>query len=87
MGKVLSLNPLGGDENDPLRPIPLRDIAKEYGIEGIGMYYSLDYNVKEGWVDIVLEATPEAHIWLEGMNLEQEIVRHGWKLDKTALTP
>ncbi len=85
MGKVLGDTPLKGSVNNPLCPIPLMDLAREQGIEGLRSYESLNYNVDEGWVEIKVEATEEAHNWLAGMLPQLRGIQKekGWKLDKT----
>lgn len=87
MGKVLDDTPLKGSVNNPLCPIPLMDLAREQGIEGLGSYESLNYNVDEGWVEIKVEATEEAHNWLASisLSLKQMVRDRGWKLDKEEL--
>lgn len=82
MGTIVSDKPLKGKRDDPIRPIPLRDIMKEQGVTGIDGYTSIKYNTTQGWVDVEVEGTEQGHEWLQDIlsDLPQIKHNHGWVL-------
>jgi hypothetical protein len=61
MGKVLRREPLKGDSDNPICPIPIEEIPD------MPSGYTrkvLEYNIDEEWCEVEIDADEEFHEWL-----------------------
>ncbi len=87
MGKVLKEKPLTGDPDSPLCSIPLIEMSRVAGVNGIRVYECLEYDLVNETVLIRAEVDNEADNWIKGImkDLKQIAKDKGYKLDKESL--
>lgn len=92
-GTVLRLVPLEGAAENPLGPPDLAELLSLVGgvssdsTEGDIAMESINYDIENETVEVVIEASPELHEALQRLSprFKQIAKERGWKLDKSRL--